>query len=76
MERERNGTADSWNWEQCPLVLGPASAVLASGPVVECREPGRKNPALPTLKFKAFFLSLNGLAGAERGELLLGGSLR
>lgn len=82
MERKRNITADPWDLEQCPLVLGLASADLALSPVVECREHKTKqtkqppNRELSALKFKIFFLSLNGLAGAELGDLLLGGTLR
>lgn len=82
MERKRNATADSWALEQCPLVLGLASADLALGPVVMSRTQQNKekkkiqNRALTALKFKIVFMNLNGLAGAELGDLLLGGTLR
>lgn len=66
-------------------MLGPGSADLALGPVVECREHDRTTernktkqktgrPQHSSLRF--FFLSLNGLAGAEFGDLLLGVTLR
>lgn len=82
MERKRNSTADSRDSEQCPLVLGPGSADLALGlwwNVVNTTEQQNKTiktgrPQHSSLRF--LFLSLNGLAGAELGDLLLGVTLR
>lgn len=84
MERKSNSTADSRDSEQCPLVLGPGSADLALGPVVECCEHDRTTEQNKTIKagrpqhssLRFLFLSLNGLAGAELGDLLLGVTLR